>query len=63
MEARIVSWLQRLVQIPSVNPAHAGPTAQTTGEGALVTVLAQIFGDLDADEIIYDPVLPKRDNI
>jgi acetylornithine deacetylase/succinyl-diaminopimelate desuccinylase-like protein len=63
MDARIVAWLQRLVQIPSVNPAHAGPTAQTTGEGALVTVLAQIFRDLDADEIVYDPVLPKRDNI
>lgn len=63
MEARIVAWLQRLVQIPSVNPSHASPRAQTVGEGALVTYLARVFQDLDADEIIYDPVLPKRDNL
>jgi len=63
MEAQIVAWLQRLVQIPSVNPSHAGPSAQTVGESALVTYLARVFQDLDADEIIYDPVLPKRDNL
>lgn len=63
MEDRIVSWLQALVAIPSVNPSQAGPRAQTPGEGALVTYLARVFRDLGADEIIYDPVLPKRDNL
>ena len=63
MQERIVGWLQRLVQIPSVNPSHEGPSAHTSGEGALVTVLAEVFRSLDADEIIYDPVLPKRDNL
>lgn len=63
MHDRIVSWLQALVAIPSVNPAHHSERAQTPGEGALVTYLARVFADLGADEIIYDPVLPKRDNL
>ncbi len=63
MNARIVHWLQRLVQTPSVTPNHAGPKAHTPGEGAMTTILAQAFQHLEADELIYDPVLPKRDNL
>ncbi len=63
MQQSVVSWLQRLVQIPSVTPNHAGPKALTPGEGAMITYLARAFQDLQADEIIYDPVWPQRDNL
>jgi acetylornithine deacetylase/succinyl-diaminopimelate desuccinylase-like protein len=63
MNTAILTWLQRLVQTPSVTPNHAGPKALTPGEGAMTTVVAQAFQSLEADEIIYDPVLPKRDNV
>ena len=63
MNTAILTWLQRLVQTPSVTPNQAGPKALTTGEGAMTTVVARAFQTLQADEIIYDPVLPKRDNV
>jgi len=63
MTTSIVTWLQRLVNIPSVTPNHAGPKAFTPGEGAMTTYVARALQDLEADEIIYDPVLPGRDNL
>lgn len=63
MQTNILTWLQRLVQIPSVTPNHAGPKALTPGEAAMSTYVARVFQDLEADELVYDPVLPKRDNV
>lgn len=48
------AWLSRLVRIPSVNPAHAGPRAVAAGplgEAALATELADVFGHLGASHV------------
>ena len=37
--ARVVEWLTRLVQIPSVGPENAGPRSGPSSEAALAAAL------------------------
>lgn len=58
--------LTDLVQIPSVNPLHAGPRAEEhgpIGEGAIALRLAQRFEMCGSDEVILDEVRPGRPNV
>ncbi len=59
---QIVSWLQRLVQIPSVSPDQAGPRAGVPGEAALGNWVAQSFRQFGG-EVYSEDVLPGRPNI
>lgn len=58
----VAAWLTRLVQIPSVNPAQAGPRAGTPGEAALAEALQGWFLELGG-EVRRDEVLPHRWNL
>ncbi len=53
----------RLVQIPSVNPLHAGPRSQTPGELALAMALAERFESCGASEVVLDEVTQGRPNL
>lgn len=55
-------WLSRLVQIPSVSPAQAGPRAGTPGEKRIAEELATWFRDFGA-EVHVEEVLPNRPNV
>jgi len=55
-------WLSRLVRIPSVNPAQAGPGAGVPGEAALASALEGWFRELGG-EVESDEVLPGRRNV
>ncbi len=55
-------WLSRLVQIPSVTPAQAGPRAGEPGEACIADAIATWFRQLGADAVI-DEVLPNRPNV
>ncbi len=58
--------LAELVQIPSVNPLHAGPIARAhgpIGELALAQRLAQGFADSGAEQLELDEISPGRPNI
>ena len=59
---QLASWLSRLVRIPSVNPAHAGPKAGVPGEGQLASRLAEWFENFGG-EVYIDTVLNNRPNI
>jgi len=59
---RLAEWLSRLVRIPSVNPAQAGPKAGVPGEAALAAAVREWFqefgGEVDGEE-----VYPGRPNV
>ncbi|MCC2669443.1 MAG: peptidase, partial [Armatimonadetes bacterium] len=59
---RIAGWLSRLVQIPSVAPAQAGPKAGIPGEAALTAALAGWLRDLGGT-VTFEEVLPGRTNV
>lgn len=61
-ENQIITWLQRLVAIPSVTPEQAGPRAGVPGEGAIATALAEWFTALGG-EVYSEDVLPGRPNV
>jgi acetylornithine deacetylase/succinyl-diaminopimelate desuccinylase-like protein len=54
-------WLSRIVQIPSVNPAYAGPRAGTPGEARLAAQVAEWFRLFGA-EVFTEDVHPNRPN-
>jgi acetylornithine deacetylase/succinyl-diaminopimelate desuccinylase-like protein len=58
----LAGWLSRLVQIPSVSPAQAGPRAGTPGEGQLAAGVARWFREFGG-EVHTEEVLPGRPNV
>lgn len=62
LETQLATWLTRLVQIPSVSPAQAGPRAGAPGEGAIAAAVAQWFAALGG-EVHTEAVLPNRPNV
>lgn len=54
-------WLTRLVRIPSVSPAHAGPRAGVPGEGAIAAKVASWFAEFGG-EVIQEDFQPGRPN-
>ena len=58
----VATWLSRLVQIPSVTPAQAGPRAGVLGEGRIAAEVAQWFRQCGG-EVYLDEVLPGRPNV
>ena len=58
----LAGWLSRLVQIPSVSPAQAGPRSGTPGEGQLAAAVAGWFREFGG-EVHTDEVLPGRPNV
>jgi acetylornithine deacetylase/succinyl-diaminopimelate desuccinylase-like protein len=58
----IATWLSRLVQIPSVSPAQAGPRAGEPGEGRLAGQVAGWFDALGG-QVQIDETLPGRPNV
>src|SRR5689334_23000085 len=59
---QLASWLQRLVQIPSVTPEQAGPRAGTPGETQLAGAIASWFRELGG-EVYVEDVVPGRPNV
>ncbi|MBI5877961.1 MAG: M20/M25/M40 family metallo-hydrolase [Chloroflexi bacterium] len=59
---RIVEWLGRLVQIPSVGPENAGPRAGQAGEAKIAAALAGWFKQVGA-EVTVEEVKPGRPNV
>lgn len=59
---RIADWLSRLVQIPSVNPAQAGPRAGEPGETRIGDAVAEWLRALGG-EVRRHEVLPGRRNV
>ncbi|MEM7118706.1 MAG: M20 family metallopeptidase [Chloroflexota bacterium] len=59
---QLARWLGRLVQIPSVNPAHEGPRAGKVGELALATAVSDWFRQFGG-EVELEEVLPGRPNV
>ena len=59
----LASWVSRLVQIPSVNPLHAGPRSGEPGEARLARTLAEWFGDMGADSVELVDVVEGRPNV
>ena len=59
---RIVEWLTRLVQIPSVGPANAGPRSGTCSEARYAEQVAGWFTQLGA-AVEAEDVYPGRPNI
>ncbi|MEX1021495.1 MAG: M20/M25/M40 family metallo-hydrolase [Litorilinea sp.] len=55
-------WLSKLVQIPSVTPAQAGPRAGTAGEAAIAASIAQWFTELGG-EVHVDTVHEGRPSV
>lgn len=62
-EEQLASWVARLVQIPSVNPLHQGPSSGVIGERALAEFLAGAFRGLGASEVVLDEVVDGRPNV
>lgn len=60
---RIIYWLSKLVQIPSVSSIQAGPKAGQPGEQAMAEFLAATFRSLGADEVELEELLPGRPNV
>jgi len=58
---QITDWLGRLVQIPSVSPAQAGPRAGEPGEGRLAGQVGEWFRQFRG-EVYTDEALPGRPN-
>jgi acetylornithine deacetylase/succinyl-diaminopimelate desuccinylase-like protein len=61
-DEQLTAWLARLVRIPSVNPAQAGPRAGAPGEAQLAEALAGWFRDRGG-EVHVEEVLPGRPNV
>lgn len=59
---RAADWLSRLVRIPSVNPAQAGPRAGVPGEAAISAQVAEWFRELGG-EVEVREVLPGRPSV
>ncbi|MEZ4668240.1 MAG: M20/M25/M40 family metallo-hydrolase [Anaerolineae bacterium] len=59
---RLVEWLSRLVQIPAVGPANAGPRAGVPGELRLANQLTDWFRDYGA-VVEQEEVFPRRPNV
>lgn len=59
---RAADWLARLVQIPSVTPAQAGPRSGPPGEAAIAAQIATWFQQFGG-EVMIDPVLPDRPSV
>ncbi len=59
----LASWVSRLVQIPSVNPIHQGPSSGVIGERALAEYLAETFHRLGASDVVLDEVVDRRPNV
>ena len=59
----LASWVSRLVQIPSVNPLHAGPRSGEPGEARLARSLADWFTDMGADSVELVDVVEGRPNV
>jgi acetylornithine deacetylase/succinyl-diaminopimelate desuccinylase-like protein len=55
-------WLSRLVRIPSVSPAQAGPNADVAGEARLAGMLAEWFAGFGG-RVVVDEVAPDRPNV
>ncbi len=60
---RVVDWLTKLVQIPSVNLAQVGLRAGVGGELAMAEALAGWFREFGADEVEMEHALPNRPNV
>lgn len=60
--ATLTAELARLVQIPSVNPDHAGPEAGPPGEAAMADEVAERLERLGAS-VTIDEVAPGRPNV
>ena len=59
---KLAEWLSWLVQIPSVNPAHAGPRAGVVGEKAVITAVSQKLREFGG-EVAIEEVYPDRPNL
>ncbi len=59
---KLTKWLSRLVQIPSVNSAQAGPRAGTPGEGQISNQVAEWFSQFGG-EVHTENVHPGRPNV
>jgi len=59
---QVAGWLQRLVCIPSVAPAQAGPRAGAPGEGQVAAAVAGWFRELGG-EVEVEEVLPGRPSV
>jgi acetylornithine deacetylase/succinyl-diaminopimelate desuccinylase-like protein len=59
---KLAEWLSRIVQIPSVNPAQAGPRAGTPGEGRIAEAVATWFTEFGG-EVQVEEVHPGRPNV
>ncbi|MDH4148438.1 MAG: M20/M25/M40 family metallo-hydrolase, partial [Acidimicrobiia bacterium] len=60
---RLADWVSRLVQIPSVNPLHEGPSCGKPGEEAIAEAVGSYFGELGAREVEVVAVDPGRPNV
>jgi acetylornithine deacetylase/succinyl-diaminopimelate desuccinylase-like protein len=59
---RLAEWLTRLVHIPSVSPAQAGPRAGAPGEARMAEAVAGWFREFGG-EVHTHEVLPGRSNV
>lgn len=59
---RVAEWLSRLVRIPSVNPAQAGPRAGEPGEARISAAVEGWLRELGAT-VHRDPLAPGRENV
>ena len=60
---RLAGWVSRLVQIPSVNPMHAGPKSGVPGERAMAEAVADVAEGLGAHGVVLDDVVDGRPNV
>ncbi len=58
---RVVEWVQRLVRIPSVGPANAGPRSGIVDEGRIAAQTAAWF-EAHGGEVEQEDVHPGRRN-
>lgn len=59
---KLAQWLSRLVQIPSVNPSHAGPRAGTPGEKKIAGQVAAWFAEFGG-QVQMEEAEPGRPNV
>ena len=58
----VVEWLSRLVQIPAIGPANAGPRAGVPGEARLANQLTEWFQQYGAT-VEHEEVFSERPNV
>src|SRR4051794_7897584 len=58
----LAEWLSRLVRIPSVNPAQAGPRALVPGEARIAASVEGWFREFRG-QVERDEVAPGRENV